>query len=200
MVSVICCHATPAEARSVPSATSVPGSCARSSRPVPSTRRLWSSLCSSSPALHAAMVPCVMMWLLNIKVVCLGDVFDVLKVFDLFLEVVLFVFVFLLAAPCILYLFRWSKYIYCIKPVYPNLSVSNFWFYLVNLARAYGRVRYGPCSCATRHGSGPPIAMWSMVHSLPLKMGFLIVQQELMALKMDMLRRLLIMISPEVGS
>ena len=82
----------------------------------------------------------------------------------------------------------------------PNLSVSNFWFYLVNLARAYGRVRYGPCSCATRHGSGPPIAMWSMVHSLPLKMGFLIVQQELMALKMDMLRRLLIMISPEVGS
>ena len=60
--------------------------------------------------------------------VCLGDVFDVLKVFDLFLEVVLFVFVFLLAAPCILYLFRWSKDIYCIKPVvFHVFIVSVVW-------------------------------------------------------------------------
>ena len=52
--------------------------------------------------------------------VCLVDVFDVLKVFDLFLEVVLFVFV--------LYLFRWSKYIYCIKPVvFHVFIVSVVW-------------------------------------------------------------------------
>ena len=52
---------------------------------------------------------------------CLKCLICSLKLFFLFLF-------FLLAAPCILYLFRWSKYIYCIKPVvFHVFIVSVVW-------------------------------------------------------------------------